>query len=606
MSSRPTKRLKTEPSAAHSALLRRLLCREIGYDDRFSKIRGIYADYRFVKGLDIVNELSGHRGCVNALDWSPSGELLASGSDDTYVRLYEYLPRTSTDQFKLRANIATGHRANIFSVKFMPHTDERTIVTASADCEARVIDIEGSVPNGKFRRLRTHNGPVKRIITEDSPYYFLTCSEDGTVRQWDTRVDLREVDEDWPHPLISYARYNIELRTISCSPRQPHYIALGGDHLHCFLHDRRMSGRDKLRERGGLLRLGKATNTTMVEEATRCVRKFAPEGKQRMTKFDSGGLITYGHGITACKISDANPNELLVSWSDDKIYTFDMLRGEQNDHVAEEARIGENMSRRETSVVGSELDGSIGKGLSSYNYDGRYTHQLDIEDDTLITHAEHASANDSSDEDDTPPWFVNMSARKNVPCGSHSRSYSGHVNVQTIKDVNYFGLQDEYVVSGSDCGHVFIWNKKSSEITTILHADEDIVNIVEPHPYEPTIAVSGIDNTIKIFSADARDRERAVLNKGIYASTKHRTEATLINGFRVDNTFLEEESFGSRLANGPYGTDHKGLQSRRRVLDLDDLDNPPRHFFLNYVVEQDDTSEREEFEQRMEDEIDEE
>jgi nuclear receptor interaction protein len=299
--------------------------------------------------------------------WSPSGELLASGSDDTFVRLYEYLPQSSTDQFKLKANIATGHRANIFSVKFMPHTNERTIITASADGEARVIDIEGGVSKGRFHRLQTHEGPVKRIVTEDSPFYFLTCSEDGTVRQWDTRVDPGEVELDWPQPLISYAHYNIELRTMSCSPRQPHYIALGGDHLHCFLHDRRMSGRDKVRERGGLFWLGKSTKTTILEEATQCVRKFAPGGKQRMTKFDSGGLITYGHGITACKISNADPNELIVSWSDDKIYSFDMLRDEQpsKSSVNEtEANEQESSSEVDTSVSVSENNDSPEEGMS--------------------------------------------------------------------------------------------------------------------------------------------------------------------------------------------------------------------------------------------------
>lgn len=266
------------------------------------------------------------------------------------MRLYEYLPSSSTDQFKLRANLKTGHRANIFSVKFMPHTNERTIITASADCEARVIDIEGSVPKGKFRKLQTHDGPVKRIITEDSPFCFLTCSEDGTVRQWDTRIDPGEVEADWPRPLISYAHYNIELRTMSCSPRQPHYIALGGDHLHCFLHDRRMSGRDKVRERGGLFWLGKTTKTTIVEEATRCVRKFAPYGKQRMSKFDSGGLITYGHGITACRISDAIPNELIVSWSDDKIYSFDILRDDPSS-INGQSEVGRESSSSNNSMA---------------------------------------------------------------------------------------------------------------------------------------------------------------------------------------------------------------------------------------------------------------
>jgi DDB1- and CUL4-associated factor 6 len=41
--------------------------------------------------------------------------------------------------------------------------------------------------------------------------------------------------------------------------------------------------------------------------ATRCVRRFAPNGKRRMNTHDQGH-------ITACKISDANPNEMIASW----------------------------------------------------------------------------------------------------------------------------------------------------------------------------------------------------------------------------------------------------------------------------------------------------
>ena len=49
-----------------------------------------------------------------------------------------------------------------------------------------------------------------------------------------------DASDDIPPPLISYSRYGLDLNTVSCSPSQPHYIALGGAHLHCFLHDRRM------------------------------------------------------------------------------------------------------------------------------------------------------------------------------------------------------------------------------------------------------------------------------------------------------------------------------------------------------------------------------
>lgn len=45
----------------------RLLRREMGDTTRYSKIRGLYGDKRWVDDLDIVNELDGHMGCVNAL-----------------------------------------------------------------------------------------------------------------------------------------------------------------------------------------------------------------------------------------------------------------------------------------------------------------------------------------------------------------------------------------------------------------------------------------------------------------------------------------------------------------------------------------------------------
>lgn len=69
-----------------------------------------------------------------------------------------------------------------------------------------------------------------------------------------------------------------------------------------------------------------------------------------------------------------------------------------------------------------------------------------------------------------------------VPCYSHSRQYRGHCNVKTVKDANFFGLQDEYVVSGSDGGHLFIWDKKTSAIVNILEGDNEVVNVVQGKP----------------------------------------------------------------------------------------------------------------------------
>jgi len=42
----------------------------------------------------------------------------------------------------------------------------------------------------------------------------------------------------------------------------------------------------------------------------------------------------------------------------------------------------------------------------------------------------------------------------------------------TVKGVNFYGPCSEYVVSGSDCGNVFLWHKKSSSIVNYFHADD--------------------------------------------------------------------------------------------------------------------------------------
>jgi nuclear receptor interaction protein len=49
----------------------RLLKREVGQQPRkYSDIRSIYGDRKWINDLDIVNELEGHNGCVNALRYA--------------------------------------------------------------------------------------------------------------------------------------------------------------------------------------------------------------------------------------------------------------------------------------------------------------------------------------------------------------------------------------------------------------------------------------------------------------------------------------------------------------------------------------------------------
>ena len=78
--------------------------------------------------------------------------------------------------------------------------------------------------------------------------------------------------------------------------------------------------------------------------------------------------------------------------------------------------------------------------------------------------------------------------------------------IYTVKGVNYYGPHSEYIVSGSDCGHVFLWDRDTERIVNFFHADEGgVVNVLEPHPHMPLLATSGLDNDVKLFMPTAQE-----------------------------------------------------------------------------------------------------
>lgn len=78
--------------------------------------------------------------------------------------------------------------------------------------------------------------------------------------------------------------------------------------------------------------------------------------------------------------------------------------------------------------------------------------------------------------------------------------YEGHRNHHTVKGVNFFGPNTEYVISGSDCGRIFIWRKIGGKLVALMKGDNKVVNCLEPHPFATVLATSGLDDTIKIWA----------------------------------------------------------------------------------------------------------
>lgn len=99
------------------------------------------------------------------------------------------------------------------------------------------------------------------------------------------------------------------------------------------------------------------------------------------------------------------------------------------------------------------------------------------------------------------PVLDNASTTREEP-----QVFKGHRNAQTVKGVNFFGPNTEYVVSGSDCGRIFMWKKAGAQLISLLLGDEQVVNCLEPHPYATVLATSGLDNDVKIWTPTAESR----------------------------------------------------------------------------------------------------
>jgi len=99
------------------------------------------------------------------LSWSDDGSTLLSGSDDTRICIWasdpDSLNTAAPHPMKLVETIATGHRANIFSAKYLPNTNTPTIVSCAGDKDIRVFEVErlGRGEGMTGNELYGHSGP---------------------------------------------------------------------------------------------------------------------------------------------------------------------------------------------------------------------------------------------------------------------------------------------------------------------------------------------------------------------------------------------------------------------------------------------------------------
>jgi WD40 repeat protein len=135
--------------------------------------------------------LTGHRGSVESVTWSPNGKQLATASEDGTVKVWE--AGGGKQVFTL-----TGHTNYVSSVAWSP--DGNWLVTGSHDDTARVWDAH----NGKeLRSLNGHTARVLSVAWNPDGRRVATGSEDRSVKVWDALAGrelltlLGHIDRVW-------------------------------------------------------------------------------------------------------------------------------------------------------------------------------------------------------------------------------------------------------------------------------------------------------------------------------------------------------------------------------------------------------------------------
>lgn len=136
--------------------------------------RMLYPSSSFVRSLDLSHELEGHYSGVNALYWSPDGHFLASGSEDLRITIWD-----SHRAYRKATVINLAHLSNIFSVKFMPDSNNSVLISASAASAIRAFDIEYSDSATTMMdyfsaraELYGHDNKVRRLAVENRHCFF--------------------------------------------------------------------------------------------------------------------------------------------------------------------------------------------------------------------------------------------------------------------------------------------------------------------------------------------------------------------------------------------------------------------------------------------------
>lgn len=134
-----------------------------------------------VPGILICPPLEGHEGAVNSVEFSSDGTKIISGSEDNTVCLWDVKLGT------LILGPLRGHSDAVRSVAFFP--DGERFVSGSLDKSIQVWSVTSS--RQPLLRLLGHDDGIQTVIVSPDGKCIVSGSGDKTIRTWDAKSGAR-------------------------------------------------------------------------------------------------------------------------------------------------------------------------------------------------------------------------------------------------------------------------------------------------------------------------------------------------------------------------------------------------------------------------------
>lgn len=362
--------------------------------------------------------------------------------------------------------LTTGHVGNVFHVTPVPHSLGK-IATCAADGYLRLLDVEvqssssGGPTNGQ--RNRSNSTASSSSNTGDSSAIVISPEYQSENGESESAFFFRNSLMCFSHHFLSAnvglvcserGLLHFDIRLPARSQKRGSLVPeLKGTCKACFPWRLGSSKEDDANSSSelesayvfaggsgvdvGLYDLRMTGSSSSSSNDNQVVQKYRPQAFMHHNK--SSAVAVSGIDLSKDK------RELLVSYESDHVYTFPIFEGRDRPTL-------------------EDLDGS--SGVSAGNY----------------------QENKSGLDKDKP-----------VP---ELAVYGGHLNRLTfLKSAKYAGPNDEYICTGSDSGHAWIYEKKSGAVVSFMKADNSTCNGIQPHPLLPYFITYGIDSTAKLWRA---------------------------------------------------------------------------------------------------------